>query len=63
MNVVGQAKFDGLSTDPNLAVEKAFFVADKSVATTLFNVRFEVEVNLIQQILKDCHVLLLCRKS
>lgn len=47
MNVVGQAKFDGLATDPNFAVEKSFSVVDESVATTLFNVRFKVNVNLI----------------
>ena len=59
MNFIGNAKFNGLSSNPNFSVKKFLRVADQPVATRVFDVRFEVLVNLVQQILNHSHVFFL----
>ena len=56
MHPVSETEFDGFSSRPDFSAEKSFAVTDESIAATVVDVRLEVLVKTVQQVLEDGHV-------
>ncbi len=61
MHTVRETQFHGFSSGPNFSAEESFAVTDESIAATVVDVRLEVLVKPVEQVLEDGHVLFVDR--